>query len=263
MRNEKLLAARREKGVSQETVERALGASSGSVSKWETGKAFPEEYTITKLCKYYGKTCVELGLEKTSAQMQKEEEESLPPPVASSSSPRPEQRQSSNVESTAQNKQRIPFHFYTHYLPIFLVVFLTICTLGAVIFFAALLPHLQHTNLNQQAPIGGVWISPTKGQVVHTIVTFAAYAAPAKPTDPKIDHVNFTAWWPGVNPNHWVILCTAFSHNTQNVFSCKSNLALLAAPAGNIHISFDVYNSQGNVRYSPDNEFDIVYVPYK
>src|SRR5258708_32237734 len=87
---------------------------------------------------------------------------------------------------------------------------------------------------------GGEWISPLNGQVVNRVVHFAAYAYPTHSNEPLIDHVNFTAWWQGVDPRKWKIACTATLPAPNDVFSCNADLSLLGAIAGPLRVSFDV-----------------------
>ena len=48
--NEKLLKARKERGISQETLAEKLGVSRQAVSKWETGEARPDIDKLAALC---------------------------------------------------------------------------------------------------------------------------------------------------------------------------------------------------------------------
>ncbi len=49
----RLLALRKDKGVTQEEVGKALGVSAQSVSKWETGNALPDIGLLPGLAAYY------------------------------------------------------------------------------------------------------------------------------------------------------------------------------------------------------------------
>ncbi len=89
---------------------------------------------------------------------------------------------------------------------------------------------------------------------------FAAYAYPTNKGDPAINHVDFTAYWQGVDPRRWVIACVARVPVQLDVFACDANLWLLGAPPGQIIISFDVYDRQGNVNFSPNGKHMVVYV---
>jgi hypothetical protein len=56
---------------------------------------------------------------------------------------------------------------------------------------------------------GGVWISPVSSgfDMNGNTLYLAARAYPTNDTDPPIDHVNFTATWPGLGTNR-TILCS-------------------------------------------------------
>lgn len=59
--HEKLKNARQNSGYSQETVARKLNISRQAVSRWETGKAYPDLHSLTILSKLYGVTLDELA----------------------------------------------------------------------------------------------------------------------------------------------------------------------------------------------------------
>ena len=50
---ERFIDLRKEKGVSQATLAKALGVSFGIVCYWETNKSEPTASNILKLCDYY------------------------------------------------------------------------------------------------------------------------------------------------------------------------------------------------------------------
>lgn len=57
---------------------------------------------------------------------------------------------------------------------------------------------------------GGTWINPGNQFVVTgTTLHFAVHAYPTNSGDPKIDHVNFTATWPGAA---WRVACAVSNH---------------------------------------------------
>ncbi len=120
--------------------------------------------------------------------------------------------------------------------------------------------HITHPYGFAPVKPGGVWISPT-GPTIGSIVHFAAYAYPTHPGDPAIDFVNFTAYWPGVDPRAWDIVCQVRFPVRKDVYACDVNLQQLGAPAGQITISFDVHDRQGNVNFSPNGEHKIIYSP--
>jgi transcriptional regulator with XRE-family HTH domain len=63
MRREKLIAARKRKGLSQEVVAGLLGVTRNTYSQWELGNAEPYPYNIGQICKFFGvKDLAELDL---------------------------------------------------------------------------------------------------------------------------------------------------------------------------------------------------------
>ena len=92
-------------------------------------------------------------------------------------------------------------------------------------------------------------------------IHFAAYAYPGHPGDPAIDYVNFTAYWPAVDPRAWKIVCQVRIPASKDVYACDVNLLRLGAPPGQITISFDVYDQRGNVHFAPNGEHKVIYSP--
>ena len=90
---------------------------------------------------------------------------------------------------------------------------------------------------------GGGWISPI-GKTVKRSIYFAAYAYPTHEGEPAIDHVNFTVYWQGPDPRKWVIACVSRKPFKKDIFSCTADLHALGVPAGEVTISFDVYDRQ-------------------
>ncbi len=107
---------------------------------------------------------------------------------------------------------------------------------------------------------GGGWISPM-GKTVKRSISFAAYAYPTHEGEPAIDHVNFTVSWQGVDPRKWVIACVSRKPVKKDIFSCTADLHALGAPAGEVTISFDVYDRQGNHNNSPNGPHTVTYSP--
>jgi hypothetical protein len=93
------------------------------------------------------------------------------------------------------------------------------------------------------------------------VIHFAAYAYPTHSGDPAIDHVNFTMYWQGVDPRKWVVGCVARRPVRDDMFACDVDLRELGVPAGEVRVSFDVYDRDGDVNLSPNGEHLFVYVP--
>jgi hypothetical protein len=100
---------------------------------------------------------------------------------------------------------------------------------------------------------GGTWINPGNQFVVTgTTLHFAAHAYPTNSGDPKIDHVNFTATWPGAA---WRVACAVSQPSHDNVFECDWNLAQAGVPnggSGALTVSFDVYDTSGDYNLAPN-----------
>ena len=98
---------------------------------------------------------------------------------------------------------------------------------------------------------GGWWIMPVTNQHIHTTLLFEAYAYPSASTEPTIAYVEFTMRWyePGTA---WFTACHLTQHTSNNIFACTVNLHSLRAPPGPVLISFNVYDTKGNVRDAPN-----------
>ena len=255
----KLQIQREIKGWTRQYVADAIQVSVYTIGQWERGEHLPYPEHIQKLCDLFEKNAEALGLLNIPLEMiveiqpeVKEGQES-----ATDSSPHEQNREDSpsafhsaiagaTTSSHAGKRKRL--FFYTSGIVLVLVVTFSII-MNVIRPFSPL-------------PIepGGVWISPT-GSTVGDIIYFAAYAYPTHTGEPEIDHVNFTAFWPGVDPHIWIIVCVARIPVRKDVFACNANLRLLRAQSGHIKISFDVYDRQGNVNFAPNGEHTITYLP--
>jgi hypothetical protein len=109
------------------------------------------------------------------------------------------------------------------------------------------------------------WISPSDGQLFSNPVHFAAHAydnaGGSSGVASGIAKVNFTAWWPSLGSKDapWKVVCSQIFPTHDDVYECNWNFA--GAPAGDIHVSFDVYDRAGNHTRSPNTERIIRYTP--
>jgi murein DD-endopeptidase MepM/ murein hydrolase activator NlpD len=103
---------------------------------------------------------------------------------------------------------------------------------------------------------GGTWIEPSAGSQLAASIHVAAHAYPGKTGDPAIEHVAFTAWWQGLGDKsaQWKTACTATKATSGDVFGCDFDPGDLGAPAGQLWLSFDVYDKAGNKNLSPNGE---------
>ncbi|MHB8595189.1 MAG: helix-turn-helix domain-containing protein [Ktedonobacteraceae bacterium] len=237
----KLQIERESRGWTRKYVANEIGVADYTIGQWERGKHTPYPEHIQKLCHLFEKNARALGLVGDSF--------SIEAPVKSSdeNSFAAKEEQFHTTASSPHKKQR-PF---------------LVPAIGIVLVLAIALSmfvYIVHPFSPIHVEPGGEWISPV-GSTVSDIIQFAAFAYPTHAGEPEIDYVNFTAFWPGVDPRVWVIACVARIPVRKDVFACNANLRLLAAQPGRIKISFDVYDRQGNVNFAPNGEHSITYIP--
>ena len=111
---------------------------------------------------------------------------------------------------------------------------------------------------------GGLWLSPTNGQVVTTTVLFIAHAYPTHVGDPQIAYVNFTVSWPG-RRGPWLIACRVTKPGQTDQYSCVWTPSKKSerVPAGRLQISFDVYDAAGHHNNAPNGVHTISYMPHR
>lgn len=225
--NELLKAQRLRHFWTQEQLAEKIGTTDKNVGRWERGDTSPSLYYCQRLCEVFHLSACELGLISEGAELHSSPPETFPPKTI----PR-------SVALAA------------------LVLVVVIVGYIALSWYLAT-PMPAHAHIEP----GGSWISPLNGQTVHDVVDFAAFAYPTHSGDPQIDHVNFTVWWQGVDPRTWIIACAVHAPTTKDVYKCDVNLAQLGAPAGQIKISFDVYDQNGNSNQAPNGEHLVIYTP--
>lgn len=240
-----LVGERIRRELTQEQVAEAIGVSPRNYQRWEQGKTFPQPYYLKRLQEFFGPCIDEIFIPIGSGNRSNNHSES---PDASDRPP-----------EKISYKPHWPFSFLRdrRYHRPALVVCLAILVLAISTGFML---HLTHPYGFGPVKPGGVWVSPA-GLTVGDIVLFEAYAYPTHPSDPVIDHVNFTAYWPGVDPRAWKIICQERVPIRKDVYACDANLKQLGAVPGQITISFDVYDVQGNVSFAPNGEHTITYLP--
>ena len=264
--NLRLKRERELRGWSQADLAGKVGCDSKTVGRWESGDSIPRPYHRQSLCQIFGKNAQELGLIGEDALSPSLHPGETPPAesqktptdykaAACPSSPedvvfQPASAESDRSQPLQQNPIRLPrMHRAT---------LVALIALAMLISFAGVNAYLGATR---HIKPGGGWISPSNGQIVGAVVHFAAYAYPTHPNEPLIDHVNFTAWWQGVDPRTWKIACTATPPAPNDVFSCNTDLSLLGAVAGPVRVSFDVYDKAGNANLAPNGQHTIIYAP--
>ncbi len=246
----KLQIEREIRGWTRKYVAHAIGASVYTVGQWERGEHTPYPEYIHRLCDLFGTNAEALGLTGVALEFKKEQEERA---GTTTFSPR-EQQEIGSSSPTVSTPPSLPREKRRH-LPSFIIgiVLVLIVTVGVSLY-------VIHALLPTHIKPGGAWISPA-GSTVGNIVSFAAYAYPTNKGDPAIDHVNFTLYWQGVDPRTWVVACTVYTPIHNDIFACDVDLRLLGTPSGQIFVSFDVYDRQGNVNFSPNGKHTFTYLP--
>ena len=230
-----LVRERTRRVLTQEEVAEAIGAPLRNYQRWERGENFPQEYYLRKLREFFGP-----GIDVVILSDKSEDELHAPPPSDS---------QEKIKDNRSSGSRKYPP------LPLILIILILIFFSGI-----AYVLHITHPYGFRIVKPGGAWISPA-GPTVGNVVRFEAYAYPTYPGDPAIDYVNFTAYWQGVDPRAWAIACQARFPVHKDVYACDANLQQLGASPGQITISFDVYDRQGNVNFAPNGEHKAIYSP--
>jgi transcriptional regulator with XRE-family HTH domain len=230
----KLQGERQRRGWSRKYVAEQLRVSEYTIGQWERGKHTPYPAHIQKLCNLFDTSAEALGL-STNAEASGLNEVPLEANTAQGYATHP---------STRAKRQRLFFSI-----------------VGAVVVLAIAFSVIKYVIPEHIKP-GGVWVSPNPAYPnVGDIIHFAAYAYPTHQGDPPIDYVNFTMYWPGVDPHAWKIACAIHVPIDKDLYACDVNLRQLGALPGPITISFDVHDRQGNVNFAPNGEHHLVYKP--
>ncbi|MEO8971054.1 MAG: helix-turn-helix transcriptional regulator [Ktedonobacteraceae bacterium] len=265
MAKNKLQTERKIRGWSRKYVANEIGVSEYTIGQWERGKHTPYPEHIQKLCDLFEKNAEALGLAGIPSEMifeiraeVKEEQDSI-----TNSSLHEQQREereeredaafafnSSITGTTASSQVEKRRRLFFSIIGIVLALAVVFC----------FIMYMIHPFSPLQIKPGGAWISPV-GPTVGDIIQFEAFAYPTHAGEPEIEYVNFTAFWPGVDPRMWIIACVARLPVRKDVFACDANLRLLGAQPGRIKISFDVYDRQGNVNFAPNGEHTVTYIP--
>lgn len=230
----KLQSERQRRGWSRKYVAEQLGVSDYTIGEWERGKHTPYPTHIEKLCNLFDASAEVLGLTASAGA------ESLNEAPLETNTPL-----GRTIRFPALAKRR----------------YLLFSLVGVVIILAITFSIITFVTQAQIKP-GGVWVAPNAASpTVGDVVRFAASAYPTHQGDPAIDHVNFTMYWPGVDPHVWKIVCMVRVPTDKDVYACEVNLRSLGVLPGPITISFDVYDRQGHVNFAPNGEHHLIYAP--
>src|SRR6266702_3040600 len=258
-----LIRERKRRGLSQQDVATAVGASLRNYQRWESGETFPQPYYWLKLQGFFGECLNEVimfdvqehPLQDRLLAGDQEDTGEVPPQErqdyqSSEADEGNAEKANYRPRPTSQRKKK---HKLLILSTILLILILVIVGIG-------LLMHITNPPHPTTIKPGGAWISPG-GKSIGDVIPFAAYAYPTHPGDPEIDHVNFTLYWQGEDPRTWTIACVARKPIRNDIFACNTNLRKLGAPEGKIIISFDVYDRQGNKNLAPNGEHTLIYSP--
>ena len=260
-----LTRERNRRDLSQQEVASAVGASLRNYQRWEGGETFPQLHYWERLQDFFGE-CIneamifdiqEHPLQDRLLAGDQEDTREVPPQE------RQDYQSSEADEGNAEKANYRPRMSPTSQRKIKHKLFL-LCSILLILILVVvgieLLLHITNPSHPTTIKPGGAWISPG-GKTIGDVIPFAAYAYPTRSGDPEIDHVNFTIYWQGVDPRTWLIACVARTPIRNDIFACNANLRQLGAPAGQIIISFDVYDRQGNKNLAPNGEHTLIYSP--
>lgn len=261
-----LTRERERRGLLQHEVASAVGASLRNYQRWERGETFPQPYYWERLQGFFGECINEVMMPDVSERALQDQLRASDQEDTIAVSPQERQDYQSFSETderkaeTATNRPRVSpasqrrrKHHLILFSTILLILILVVVGIGFLI-------HITYPPHPKAIKPGGAWISPS-GNTIGDIIPFAAYAYPTHSGDPEIDHVNFTMYWQGADPRKWIIACVARRPIRNDMFACNANLRNLGVPAGQIKISFDVYDRQGNVNLAPNGEHTLIYSP--
>ena len=263
-----LTRERDRRGLSQQAVASAVGASLRNYQRWESGETFPQPYSWQRLQGFFGESINEVMMPDVIENPLQDQPLVSDQEHTIAVSPQERQDYQSSSETfsetdegkvgTANNRPRMsPASKRKHHLIVFSTILLILILVVVGIGFLIHITYPPHPTAIEP---GGAWISPS-GKTIGDVINFAAYAYPTHSGDPEIDHVNFTIYWQGVDPRKWIIACVARRPIRNDMFACNANLRKLGAPVGQIIVSFDVYDRQGNVNLAPNGEHTLIYSP--
>ncbi len=211
-----LIREREKRGLSQQDVADAVGASLRNYQRWESGKTFPHPYSFQRLQGFFGECINEVMIfnpqehplqnDRVLAGDQEDTREVSPQRRQDYQSPDTFSETDKEKAETANTRPRmspISQGKIKHKLLILSIIMLILIFLLVGIGFII---HLTNPSPPTTIKPGGAWISPG-GKTIGDVIPFAAHAYPTHPGEPAIDHVNFTIYWQGIDPRKWIIAC--------------------------------------------------------
>lgn len=225
---------RQRRGWSRKYVAEQLGVSDYTIGQWERGKHMPYPTHIQKLCNLFDASAETLGLAHCT--------------------------EAPNLHEVPRESKT--YQGRTLYFPALAKRRYLLFSLVGVIIILAITFTVMKFVIPASIKPGGVWIAPnTTNATVGDTVHFAAFAYPTHQGDPAIEYVNFTMYWPGIDPHAWKIVCVVRVPIGKDVYACDVNLRRLGVSPGPITVSFDVYDRQGHVNFAPNGEHHLIYAP--
>lgn len=137
---------------------------------------------------------------------------------------------------------------------VILLAFVMVFTLGG-------LTKPQSTTITKSTA-GGLWMSPYNNETITGPIHFTARAYRASRTEAPISYVQFTISWQG-RPGPWVVACGVKTPTHTDLYECDFDPRTSAEPipAGQLNISFDVYDAENRVKQAPHGTRKITYQP--
>src|SRR6266487_3427222 len=199
-----LIRERDRRGLSQQDVANAVGASLRNYQRWESGETFPQPYYWLKLQGFFGECINEVTvfdveehpLQDRLLAGDQEDTGAVPPQE------RQDYQSSEADEGNAEKANYRPRMSPTSQRKIkhkLLILSTILLILILVVIGVRLLMHIIYPPHHTAIKPGGAWISPG-GKTIGDVIPFAAYAYPTHPGDPEIDYVNFTIYWQEIDP---------------------------------------------------------------
>jgi len=254
--NTRLRNERERRGWSREYVAEQISGNAQTVGRWERGTTSPSPYYRQRLCELFKMDAEELGLFEAEQEQVAQPDEEVNSREEAGSPPL------SFMFGRGSFSKLLALLGVVIVISVLLSIFLSRLPIGVPIPNGSHTPTVQPTislpTPHARAPIkpGGVWVNPANRQIVHGVMHFEAHGYPTNFGDPAIDHVNFTVIWPG---SHWQVACIAYPAVAGDIFRCDVNLSRIGAPDGQVTVSFDVYDRDGNVNSAPNGEHMIMY----
>ena len=125
-------------------------------------------------------------------------------------------------------------------------------------------------STSEKVKPGGEWVTPQEGQQFSATLPIDVRAYPTRRySDPDIQHVDVTASWEG-RPGSWLVICTTNPKPSEQPLTQKGDhyrcdwdpkKAAESVPAGQVHMTFNVFDKKNNVNEAPHGQRNVTYAP--